>query len=428
MQTSVLAEFQLAITKASFDQTTGEKRIRFVGSDTDEDVFGEKMSVQLFDDFIERIEDNEPLGEELQILLRERGWDGGMPYMSISHLKSGTDGKNIPADVVAVYRDGNRLKGKAVMRPTPLGDATYDSIRADRDGTSQWKDKIRISIGFIDYSHAHGGFVFERKSIYDVCPMCNGGNEAGKVYLKGKLVHFALTRRPANERTNLEVEKMAEEITTRAEDAASIVGEDLAKELEMKSTLVEDTPAMVIKSDDEEKPVETAQEEKTEVAEVIAEKAAMSEDAEKEDEEEKSKGKKTEEKTELDLAYEELKSSVASAKTLEEVQGAFNKLGEVVQKSFVKPEPSADVELLKVLSNLTTELRMITADLSELRTEVAVLKAENKPVQRVAEKSVTNVPSPAQIRLTPDMVERGTTTGKQKVYSISELARLTTQM
>jgi len=431
---AALSEFSLSITKASFDQTTGEKRIRFVGSDTDEDVFGEKMSTQLFDDFVARINSDEPLDAELKSLLKERGWSGGMPYVSISHLKSGADGKNIPADVVATYRDGTRLKGKAVMRATPLGDAVFDAIVADRNGVSPWKDKIRISIGFIDYAHAHGDFVFERKSIYDVCPMCaEPGIE--KVYLKGKLVHFALTRCPANVRTTLEVEKMADDITTRDADVLSIVGEELVKELETKSTLITDVPAMVIRTDDTET-IATAVSvgvEGTVTSDLPAVAVRASSKPDEEDEEEPKPNKKKvlpEEKTELDAAYAELTALLSTANSLEEVQVGFNKFGETLRQAFMSKATSkgGNDAVLKALSALSDELRSITADLSDLRAEVAVLRDERLTPAQPIEKSVASIPAPTQIRLTPSMIERGTTAPKQRAYSIAELAQMTTQM
>jgi len=54
----------------------------------------------------------------------------------------------------------------------------------------------------------------------------------GKIYKKGLLVHYALTRVPANERTELEVEKMAETSITRQMDAESIIGKEEAEKIE----------------------------------------------------------------------------------------------------------------------------------------------------------------------------------------------------
>jgi hypothetical protein len=66
-----------------------------------------------------------------------------------------------------------------------------------------------------------------------MCPLCAQGI-GGKIYMKGQLVHLAMTRVPVNPRTEMSVEKSMDEITTKRDDAKSIIG-DLAEELEEKS-------------------------------------------------------------------------------------------------------------------------------------------------------------------------------------------------
>ena len=44
------------------------------------------------------------------IKLLGEDWNGGMPYLSISHYKSGTGNKNVPGMPTKIYRDGNSLK------------------------------------------------------------------------------------------------------------------------------------------------------------------------------------------------------------------------------------------------------------------------------------------------------------------------------
>ena len=70
----------------------------------------------------------------------------------------------------------------------------------------------------------------------DKCPLCTEGLK-GKQYLGGLLIHLALTRVPANIRTDIDVE-VDKSMTTRKSDAASIVGEELANEIEEKAKLV----------------------------------------------------------------------------------------------------------------------------------------------------------------------------------------------
>ena len=97
-------------------------------------------------------------------------------------------------------------------------------------------DRIRISIAFLDLAHKHGenGKVFERKSISSVCPECQR-HVGEKIYVDGYLVHLALTRVPVNPRTIMEPEDIMakKSITTRKEDAVSIVGDStLVEEIE----------------------------------------------------------------------------------------------------------------------------------------------------------------------------------------------------
>src|SRR3990167_7080478 len=49
-----LAEFSLVIVKASLDKATGEMRWNAVASDTDWDSYEERMSLELFSDFVMR--------------------------------------------------------------------------------------------------------------------------------------------------------------------------------------------------------------------------------------------------------------------------------------------------------------------------------------------------------------------------------------
>ena len=50
-----LSEFSLRITKASFDNDTGEMRWEATASDTDADRYNDNMSMELFDDFLDII-------------------------------------------------------------------------------------------------------------------------------------------------------------------------------------------------------------------------------------------------------------------------------------------------------------------------------------------------------------------------------------
>jgi hypothetical protein len=253
---SAYAEFSMSITKASIpDKKSRTMRLSMVTSDTGDDVYEERMSVELYNDFVQRIESNAPVPEPFNDVVCEDGWCGGLPYPSISHYKSGA-GNNVPGDVEKVYVDGDKLKSSAVLHDNPLGLAVWKSVCQDIEDREKsleertYENPVRISIGFLDLEHKHvlddgEECLFTRTGLKQSCPKCDEGIN-GKVYLKGQLVHLAFTRRPANPRTSVEVMRMGEEIKTRKDDAKSIVGE-LADELVGKST-VEDN-ILVVKSE-----------------------------------------------------------------------------------------------------------------------------------------------------------------------------------
>lgn len=253
-KSEVLSEFSLRIERASYDKATGERRWRAVASDTDEDSRQDNMSLELFNDFIERIASNEQVPEQF----RSDFWSGGMPYLSVSHY-SDLNGQGVPGAIDAVYVDGSYLKSKGRFHDTALGRKCFESVCADLYGEkSEANDKVRISIGFLDWAHKHkiNDFIFERQSIDDYCPECIReiitGEGEGKIFLKGHLVHLAMTRVPVNKRTDMEVDKSMAEIKTRKDDAASIVGDELAEELEEKAKATLKQESLVFRSEEEE--------------------------------------------------------------------------------------------------------------------------------------------------------------------------------
>lgn len=247
---SAVVEMSLRITKASYNKSEDNpRRWMAIDSDTDDDLYQEKMSLELYQDFDRRIKNNEPVPEPFKSIICEDSWCGGMPYLSVAHYKAGGEAKNVPGDVEAVYIDGNRLKSKGTLHDNPLGRKVFDSLVEDLYKKKSDPDHlpVRISIGFLDLEHKHlaqnGGqeFTFVRKNIGEICPLCSQGIN-GKIYTKGQLVHLAMTRVPVNPRTAMEVERSME-ITTKKDDAKSIIGE-LADELEEKSI-----PELVVRSD-----------------------------------------------------------------------------------------------------------------------------------------------------------------------------------
>lgn len=246
---NVLQEFSLFISKSSFSD--GVMRWSAINSDTDWDLYGERMSLELYRSMISKIRANEPPPEPFKEYVTSDYWQGGMPYLSIAHYPDG-NGKAVPGDVRELFIDGKQLKAKGTLFNSPLGQAVWKSLKEDELNYKNLidKDRIRISIAFLDLAHRHGddGEVFERKSISDVCPECKSG-KGQKIYLDGYLVHLALTRVPVNPRTLMEAEDVMarkSKIETREEDAVSIVGDEKLVEeiksavgLEERSILVE---------------------------------------------------------------------------------------------------------------------------------------------------------------------------------------------
>lgn len=257
---SDLQEFTLTIRKASFDPVSGEMRWRADTSDVDSDLYDDNMSMELFADFIDRIERSEPPPEPIRDQYTSDYWGGGMPYLSLSHYYD-LGGSAVPGIVDAIYVDGKFLKAKGRLYDNQLGKAVWSSLKSDLEHRAKTDHSpVRISIAFLDYMHKHKstGFVFERDFTDPtkiVCPECRAehreGRVGGKIFLKGLLIHLALTRVPVNQRTIMEVEKA---MTTRLEDAASIVGTDLAAEIDAKSLEVgkAELEEMVITRSDEE--------------------------------------------------------------------------------------------------------------------------------------------------------------------------------
>lgn len=252
-----LQEFSFTIVKAAFDKATQEMRWVATASDTVEDSFNDSMTPELFQSFLNRIENNEPAPESF----KSDFWQGGMPYLSISHYPD-LNGKAVPGDVRQVYIDGKYLKAKGTYKDNPLGRACFKAINNDlyNPERSTAQDKVRISIAFLDWKHKHksNDFVFERKSLDDMCPECLieliRGEYPGKLYLDGQLVHLAHTRVPVNKRTDITPDMEVDRaMTTRKDDAASIVGDELADELDGEAKVVGKSEAVVVKSEEVEK-------------------------------------------------------------------------------------------------------------------------------------------------------------------------------
>lgn len=256
---SDLVSFDLLITKAGQDPVTGEMQWFCTASDVYEDIHKDETAKALYDSFLHRIKSNEEAPKDFQTSF----WKGGTPYISISHY-SDAGGASVPGAVSSVFLDGAYLKAKGTFSDTALGRAAFKSVRESikRAKThTEGMSPVRISIGFLDFKHKHksNGYVFTRKTLSMRCPECAKEShlkmeeKSGLIYLDGQLIHLALTRVPVNPRTIIEgnLVEVEKSMTTRKEDAASIIGEELAEELETNESEVEPTEkALVTKSDE----------------------------------------------------------------------------------------------------------------------------------------------------------------------------------
>lgn len=203
-KSDVMVEMPMYITRASIDD---KKVMRWsaVNSDTDPDSYEERMSLELYKDFLGRINNKEPVPSIFKsAAITSDFWKGGMPYLSISHYPD-LNGEAVPGQPTEIYVDGIRLKAKGILYNAPLGIAVYRSLQEDKYKNPE--DRIRISIGFLDLAHKHGdGDPWERKSLTSLCHECLAGI-GNKVYVSGYLVHLALTRFPVNKRTEMVLEE-----------------------------------------------------------------------------------------------------------------------------------------------------------------------------------------------------------------------------
>jgi len=243
---------ELIITKVAKDKQTGEKRWFARASGVERDLFDERMSKELFDDFIRRAEAKESVPEPFS----SKAWNGGLPYLGVAHYLD-LEGEGIAGPTTQIYTDGDYFKSKGTFENSELGDLCYDAIKKDIEDDIPHDQRIRISIAFIDWGHDHEGHgVFRRESLMDRCELCGKGI-GEKIYKAGHLVHLALTRRPAYPQATIELEERS--MNKRRDDAASIVGDDKADELEAKSlemllvgkTEGIDPNAVIIKADEE---------------------------------------------------------------------------------------------------------------------------------------------------------------------------------
>ena len=382
------AEFSFHIYRASLDKSTQEMRWFATASDIDDDSYDDNMTLELYADFLDRIKSKELPPERH----RSEFWSGGMPYISVSHYLD-LDGEGVPGDIESVFVDGKCLKSKGTFANTVLGKSCFDAVLNDLYAEEKsHSDKVRISIAFVDWAHRHksNGFDFVRESLEDICLECIRelitGKSEGKEFLKGHLIHLALTRVPVNERTNMEVRSMV----TQKEDAASIVGDELAEEINKKAGEVGKAD-LVIKADAEP---------------VVERKMHDKEEDDDEEDKKKKKKKEEEEKSEvieikaevvfeshpLDAFIESFRSSfdeivargLLSDDTLIALQEPFALLGENVKSIVQTPEDAQRAEENSKIDKLLAMVEAQNQSIQVLSTEVGILKQQSQATSHVA--------------------------------------------
>lgn len=250
---SELRQLDFYFSKAVSDDREGRVgKWVATSSDIDPDLYDDEMTLGLYKSFLGKIEKNTPAPEYYQT----KFWKGGMPYPSIAHFSDG-NGLSVPGEVEDVWIDGKKLKAKGSFYDSPLGRAAFDAVQESYVGRSTEAEgkPVRVSIGFLDFKHQHKstGTIFERSATHLVCEECmeqvrNEGMISGLRFLEGQLIHLALTREPVNPRTIMEIDNS---MGTRKEDAASIVGDDLAEQIEENETQVNPLKSLVSKSEED---------------------------------------------------------------------------------------------------------------------------------------------------------------------------------
>jgi cation transport regulator len=347
--------FSMAITRTSYDKATDTRRWKAVASDTANDLYEDNMTLELYEDFLHRIESKELPPESH----RSDFWSGGIPYLSVSHYPD-LDGKGVPGPVDAVFVDGRTDAGRGMLKAsgrfdnTPIGRESFKAISRDIEDKIPDDQRIRISIAFLDWMHRHKstGYVFDRSESEDpLCPECLKelitGKSKGKEFLRGHLVHLALTRVPVNTRTSMEVERS--NMATRKEDAESIVGEEIAEELEEEAQVVGKSEALVIKSEEE--------------LEEKREKPSDYEDEDEEEEDKKKKKKKDMKEDKADLTVEVDASDLM--RVLEEI----------------KSEIVAEPVLAHPLDVAISELKSVFDEATQMENRDEALMAVNEPYE-----------------------------------------------
>ncbi len=188
-------------TKASLDSKTGEMRWSATVSKFEEDDQGDEVTAEFYKSAIASV---------------ERGVRP-MPVLCVSHIDKGAPTDSwVAGDTASMFVDGDRPKAKGTFRDTPLGQAAFEAVRKDMQEELPDDERARISMGFYDEGSV------------------SKGKDSGRTFISGWIKHFAVTRVPVVKEA--EIEAKGELMPTAREDAASIVGDELAESLLEGST------------------------------------------------------------------------------------------------------------------------------------------------------------------------------------------------
>ena len=424
-----IQEFSMTILKAVTKD--GELRWRSVNSDIDKDYYGERMSVELFDDFISHIENEDPFPETFKSVICEPEWCGGMPYVSLAHYKTGTGKVNVPGEIRSLYRDGKSLKSTGILYDTPLGQAVFKSMQ--NDFVEKREDKIRISIGFLDLEHTHGDkFTFVRKAVGEKCPLCSEGI-GDKIYKKGYLVHLAFTRVPANPRTDTEL--LEKSMTTKLEDAKSIVeDEEVLKGLELKSQAEEEVLVVKSEDNDEDDMMKDGKKKKKMEAEHEDMHKSVSEEAPVQ--ETPAPVAPVVELTPVQKSASSLMEKILTLKSqgvvgeaaLAELQKSFDELGNVVKAEFTPPPDPTEVakqDLANIVRSVLQEMlpQYLAQSVAPMQAEMTELRALSTAVKPTIKKEEI----PQQRSLNVNLVQKAAVEKLVEKTKESQFARLARQ-
>lgn len=425
-----MSDVNLSMTFTRTSISGGKLRWSAVCSDTAPDLANDEATTELFDSFIERMQKS-----------------GKMPYVSVAHypdasvpthLRHLLGERAIAGEVTEIYRDGNRLKAKGTFSDTPLGHHTFSGVQADIATNRPPTERARISIGFWDWEHAHGDMVFRRRSLEDACPVCIAqGYRAPRRFTDGELEHIAVTRVPMNPRTPIELETKSMDINNRQEDAASIVGDEIAAALEEVTSGTPTERSLVQRAQDMENDEEEKDEDEEQhpmhksltaedVAAIVrstltelisaANPAPASAQGEEQISTEAPAESPVQTQDEYDLLALSLAGSLRSAVTPQDVDTALAALGSQAKSLVAKSNPAA-FNLAEALQTAVMPLAEQLAALTQRMDAIQTVVHRSAPVQAIGQPPRAAVPIVPNPSSTPSQTVG---TGKSSLREIVE--------